>query len=151
MSKDPGPSVFESLSPREREVLQLIAEGHSTKEIARTLKVSVKTVETHRRQLMNKLELFSVAEKKFRIYKKKLVETPADLHFSTPFNRTSTVRLPRSGEEFRAGNFQLEANQLILEHFAPPGVIVMLYNHPLTSIGLEKFLKDWEKAQAVKA
>jgi DNA-binding NarL/FixJ family response regulator len=62
MSKDPGPSVFESLSPREREVLQLIAEGHSTKEVARTLKVSVKTVETHRRQLMNKLELFSVAE-----------------------------------------------------------------------------------------
>jgi DNA-binding NarL/FixJ family response regulator len=62
MSKDPGPSVFESLSPREREVLQLIAEGHSTKEIARILKVSVKTVETHRRQLMNKLELFSVAE-----------------------------------------------------------------------------------------
>jgi DNA-binding NarL/FixJ family response regulator len=62
MSKDPGPSVFDSLSPREREVLQLIAEGHSTKEVARTLKVSVKTVETHRRQLMNKLELFSVAE-----------------------------------------------------------------------------------------
>src|SRR4051812_2264157 len=62
MSKEPGPSVFESLSPREREVLQLIAEGHSTKEVARTLKVSVKTVETHRRQLMNKLELFSVAE-----------------------------------------------------------------------------------------
>jgi hypothetical protein len=30
-------------------------------------------------------------------------------------------------------------------------VIDMLYNHPLTSIGLEKFLKDWEKAQAVKA
>jgi DNA-binding NarL/FixJ family response regulator len=62
MAKDPGPSVFESLSPREREVLQLIAEGHSTKEVARILKVSVKTVETHRRQLMNKLELFSVAE-----------------------------------------------------------------------------------------
>jgi DNA-binding NarL/FixJ family response regulator len=54
--------VFDSLSPREREVLQLIAEGHSTKEVARVLKVSVKTVETHRRQLMNKLELFSVAE-----------------------------------------------------------------------------------------
>src|SRR5215813_13934030 len=34
---------------------------------------------------------------------------------------------------------------------APPAVIDMLYNHPLTNIGLEKFLKDWEKAQAVKA
>jgi DNA-binding NarL/FixJ family response regulator len=62
LSKNPGLSVFDALSPREREVLQLIAEGQSTKEIARTLKVSVKTVETHRRQLMNKLELYSVAE-----------------------------------------------------------------------------------------
>jgi transaldolase len=33
----------------------------------------------------------------------------------------------------------------------PPGVIDALFNHPLTSIGLEKFLKDWEKSQAVKA
>jgi transaldolase len=33
----------------------------------------------------------------------------------------------------------------------PPAVIDQLFNHPLTSIGLEKFLKDWEKAQAVKA
>jgi transaldolase len=33
----------------------------------------------------------------------------------------------------------------------PPGVIDQLFNHPLTHIGLEKFLKDWEKAQAVKA
>src|SRR5215467_293035 len=33
----------------------------------------------------------------------------------------------------------------------PPSVIDMLYNHPLTNIGLEKFLKDWEKSQAVKA
>jgi len=62
MSKAPMLTVFGALSPREREVLQLIAEGHSTKEVARTLKVSVKTVETHRRQLMNKLELYSVAE-----------------------------------------------------------------------------------------
>src|SRR5499427_7586317 len=33
----------------------------------------------------------------------------------------------------------------------PPGVIDQMFNHPLTTIGLEKFLKDWEKAQAVKA
>jgi transaldolase len=33
----------------------------------------------------------------------------------------------------------------------PPAVIDALFNHPLTSIGLEKFLKDWEKSQAVKA
>ena len=61
-AKDSGVTVFDALSPREREVLQLIAEGQSTKEIALTLKVSVKTIETHRRQLMNKLDLYSVAE-----------------------------------------------------------------------------------------
>jgi|SRR2546421_5831459 len=33
----------------------------------------------------------------------------------------------------------------------PPGVIDQMFNHPLTNVGLEKFLKDWEKAQAVKA
>jgi DNA-binding NarL/FixJ family response regulator len=50
------------LSKREQEVLQLIAEGKSTKEIAATLYVSVKTVETHRKQIMDKLDIHSVAE-----------------------------------------------------------------------------------------
>lgn len=50
------------LTNREREVLQLIAEGNSTKEIAARLTVSVKTVETHRRQIMEKLGIFSIAE-----------------------------------------------------------------------------------------
>jgi DNA-binding NarL/FixJ family response regulator len=50
------------LTNREREVLQLIAEGNSTKEIAASLTVSVKTVETHRRQIMEKLGIFSIAE-----------------------------------------------------------------------------------------
>lgn len=49
------------ISPRERETLQLIAEGKSTKEIARTLNLSVKTIETHRRNLMEKLNIDSVA------------------------------------------------------------------------------------------
>ncbi len=49
------------LSPREREVLQLIAEGLSTKEIARELHLSVKTVESHRRQIMEKLKIFNIA------------------------------------------------------------------------------------------
>lgn len=56
------PSAFTLLTSREREVLQLIAEGRSTKEIAATLFVSVKTVETHRQQIMDKLNLRSVAE-----------------------------------------------------------------------------------------
>ncbi|MGB9104413.1 MAG: response regulator transcription factor, partial [Terriglobales bacterium] len=51
-----------SLSSREREVLQLIAEGKSTKEIGFTLDISPKTVEAHRRQIMQKLELDNVAE-----------------------------------------------------------------------------------------
>ncbi len=50
------------LTPREREVLQLLAEGMSTKEIADRLCISVKTVETHRKQVMDKLDLHSVAE-----------------------------------------------------------------------------------------
>ena len=51
----------ETLTPRQREILQLIAEGHSTKRIAGTLGVSVKTVETHRSQLMEKLDIHDVA------------------------------------------------------------------------------------------
>ncbi len=49
------------LSGREREVLQLIAEGHSTKQIAALLHLSVKTVETHRRQIMEKLSIYNMA------------------------------------------------------------------------------------------
>jgi DNA-binding NarL/FixJ family response regulator len=57
----PG-SAFSTLSAREREVLQLLAEGKSTKETAGKLHVSVKTVETHRKQIMDKLDIHSVAE-----------------------------------------------------------------------------------------
>lgn len=55
-------SPLAKLSKREQEVLQLIAEGKSTKEIAATLYVSVKTVEGHRKQIMDKLAIYSVAE-----------------------------------------------------------------------------------------
>ncbi len=49
------------LSPREREVLQLTAEGHTTKEIASVLHLSGKTVESHRRNIMDKTGIFSLA------------------------------------------------------------------------------------------
>ncbi|MFT5134796.1 MAG: DNA-binding NarL/FixJ family response regulator [Gammaproteobacteria bacterium] len=52
----------EILTPRERETLQLLAEGNSTGQIAKLLNISSKTVETHRRQIMNKLALKSIAE-----------------------------------------------------------------------------------------
>jgi len=51
-----------SLSAREREVLQLLAEGNATKEVAQRLHLSPKTVETHRQHVMEKLEMHSVAE-----------------------------------------------------------------------------------------
>jgi DNA-binding NarL/FixJ family response regulator len=50
------------ISDRQREILQLVAEGRSSKEMAASLFVSVKTIETHRKQIMNKLHLHSVAE-----------------------------------------------------------------------------------------
>jgi DNA-binding NarL/FixJ family response regulator len=52
---------LEVLTPRQREVLRLIAEGHSSKDIALTLNISVKTVETHRSQLMDRLNIHDIA------------------------------------------------------------------------------------------
>jgi DNA-binding NarL/FixJ family response regulator len=52
---------LEKLSPRQREVLQLLAEGYATREIARRLKLSVKTVETHRAEVMRRLDIHDLA------------------------------------------------------------------------------------------
>jgi two-component system NarL family response regulator len=57
-----GSTVYSVLGPREREVLQLLAEGLSSPQIAARLHVSTATVESHRRNLMAKLEIHSVAE-----------------------------------------------------------------------------------------
>jgi DNA-binding NarL/FixJ family response regulator len=54
-------AAFASLTSREREVLQLVAEGKSTKEMAAVLHVSVKTIEAHRSKVMEKLRIHSVA------------------------------------------------------------------------------------------
>jgi DNA-binding NarL/FixJ family response regulator len=51
----------DELTPRQREILQLIAEGHTTKQIARRLHIGVKTVETHRAQLMERLDIHNIA------------------------------------------------------------------------------------------
>jgi DNA-binding NarL/FixJ family response regulator len=61
-ARDASPPAFSLLTGRERQVLQLVAEGQTTKEIAAGLGVSVKTVETFRHQIMRKLDLHSVAE-----------------------------------------------------------------------------------------
>jgi DNA-binding NarL/FixJ family response regulator len=60
----PGATLVkrDRLTPREREVVQLLAEGKSTKEVAVALDLSVKTAETHRANIMRKLELHSISE-----------------------------------------------------------------------------------------
>jgi DNA-binding NarL/FixJ family response regulator len=57
----PEHSPLDRLTPRQREILQLIAEGNTTKAIATKLGLSVKTVETHRAQLMERLEAHDIA------------------------------------------------------------------------------------------
>jgi DNA-binding NarL/FixJ family response regulator len=56
----PGSDPLRRLTSRQREILQLVAEGNTTKAIAMKLKVSAKTVETHRAQLMDRLEIHDV-------------------------------------------------------------------------------------------
>lgn len=60
-SQDPKSRPVKPLTPRMREILQLIAEGDSTKEIAHRLSLSVKTIETHRMHLMARLNIHDVA------------------------------------------------------------------------------------------
>lgn len=59
---DAAPNTQATLTPREREIVQLIAEGKINKEISRVLTISVKTVETHRASAMHKLKLRTTAE-----------------------------------------------------------------------------------------
>jgi len=56
------PLIYTTLTPREREVLQLVVEGKTSSQIAEILYVSVKTVETHRTQLMHKLKINNLAD-----------------------------------------------------------------------------------------
>ena len=57
----PVANALEALSGREREVLQLLAEGNSSAEIAHRLHISARTVDTHRHNLMEKLDIHSIA------------------------------------------------------------------------------------------
>ncbi len=54
--------ISDPLTSREREVLQLISEGNNTKEISALLEISQKTVESHRKNIMDKLDLYNVAD-----------------------------------------------------------------------------------------
>lgn len=72
------------LTAREREILQLIAESYSTKEIANKLKISVKTAENHRTNLMKKLDLHDIASLTRFAIEYRLIEPPVRPSFSTP-------------------------------------------------------------------
>jgi DNA-binding NarL/FixJ family response regulator len=60
--RDPGELKAPKLSPREREIVQLLVEGMAYKEVAATLSISPKTVETHRATILRKLELSTIAD-----------------------------------------------------------------------------------------
>jgi len=61
MVTNPNAKRSDNLSSREREVLQLVAEGHTTKEIAEDLKLSTKTIDSHREHIMEKLGIRNIA------------------------------------------------------------------------------------------
>src|SRR5438874_645491 len=67
-------SVFRALTNRESEIVQMLAEGKSNKEIANKLSISVKTVETHRATVMRKLEINSIVELVHYAIRNQLVE-----------------------------------------------------------------------------
>jgi DNA-binding NarL/FixJ family response regulator len=64
---------YELLTEREREVLQLLAEGHSNKEVAAALKLSPYTVDSHRTNMMQKLNLHNTAEIVLYAVRKKII------------------------------------------------------------------------------
>src|SRR2546426_12765517 len=81
-------SRLRDLTAREREIVQLVAEGKSTKEVAITLSVSVKTAETHRSNLMRKLGLHCVSEVVLYAVRNNIVRVPGE-QISGPSGRTS--------------------------------------------------------------
>ncbi len=67
-----------NLTPREREVVKMIAEGNSAREIAGVLGLSVKTVEAHRFNLMRKLDIHNKAQLVTYAIQKRIVNVPAE-------------------------------------------------------------------------
>ena len=67
---------FASLTPREKEVLKMLAEGNSVKEVATQLNLSVKTVEAHKFNLMRKLDIHNKAQLVQYAIQKKVIKLP---------------------------------------------------------------------------
>ena len=92
-----GPAAAQAprLSPREREVVQLVAEGKTSKEVAVMLNVAVKTVDTHRSNLLVKLRLHSIAELVLYAVRNEIVhvQLPAVVRTSNPRSAAPTMPL----------------------------------------------------------
>jgi DNA-binding NarL/FixJ family response regulator len=72
----PPEPARDRLTPREREVVQLLAEGKTTKEVAAVLGMSVKTAETHRSNIMRKLNFHSVSQLVLYAVRNNIVQVP---------------------------------------------------------------------------
>jgi DNA-binding NarL/FixJ family response regulator len=90
------------LSPREREVVQLLGEGKTTKDVAVMLNVTVKTAETHRSNIMLKLKLHSIAELVLYAVRNEIVhvQLPAVPRFPSPGMAERTLPLKPLTESF---------------------------------------------------
>jgi DNA-binding CsgD family transcriptional regulator len=75
-TRRPAKPAGAGLSAREREVLQLVAEGKSTKTIAARLQISAPTVDTHRKNIMRKLDLHRIADLVCYAIRTGLIESP---------------------------------------------------------------------------
>jgi len=73
-SESPDPGLLQTLSAREREIVQLLAEGHSNKDVARVLEISVSTAETHRSNIMRKMGFESLPELVRYAIRNKIIE-----------------------------------------------------------------------------
>jgi DNA-binding NarL/FixJ family response regulator len=74
----PRATRFDSLTPREREIVKMLAEGRSVKETAQSLSLSAKTVESHKFNLMRKLQIHNTAQLVTYAIQKKIVHMPLE-------------------------------------------------------------------------
>ena len=91
---DPDAARMPKLSPREREVVQLVSEGKASKEVAAILNVTLATAETHRSNIMRKLELHSIAELVLYAVRNEIVHVHSApvLRFPNPGEKRSRPR-----------------------------------------------------------
>ena len=91
---DSNPAWMPKLSPREREVVQLVSEGKASKEVAAILHVTLATAETHRSNIMRKLEIHSIAELVLYAVRNEIihVHTPGILRFPDGEEKRSRPR-----------------------------------------------------------